>query len=122
LTTTVHWEPIESVFWHAEVCPPQVLDEQEGNDVFMCEYVYDETFRRFVRRAYPDSKGGGEGSEDDSGDAEWDSQESGSSSGSDDDEDDTEFTGKARCAGGRGKRYARAERSASLPSQTHPRP
>ncbi|GAX79990.1 hypothetical protein CEUSTIGMA_g7430.t1 [Chlamydomonas eustigma] len=57
LSTTEHWEEVDCVFWKAVVCKPQDMDKHEGNDIFMCEYVYDQSFKRFVRRSYKQPAG-----------------------------------------------------------------
>ncbi|KAG1670937.1 hypothetical protein FOA52_011372 [Chlamydomonas sp. UWO 241] len=105
LTTQVHYEPIESLFWPAVVCKPSEADDHEGNDVFSCEYMYDEAYKRFVRRVYKGHGGGDDAgaaaSDSDASDADWDAGlASGSGSEGDDAEFDVVAEGGARASGG----------------------
>jgi origin recognition complex subunit 1 len=60
LSRASHYEPVGALLRRARVKSPKGFaeaadgDEEEGgNDVFMCEYEYDEGWKRFKRRAYP---------------------------------------------------------------------
>jgi hypothetical protein len=55
LLPQVYQEPLAAIVRRAYVHPPQrfgaaLADEEEGNDVFMCEYEYDAGWKRFRRR------------------------------------------------------------------------
>ena len=61
LGTKAYNEPVQAALAQAWVTSPEGFaaagaDEESGNDVYVCEYDYDESWKRFRRRRYP---GGG---------------------------------------------------------------
>ncbi|GFH11894.1 origin recognition complex subunit 1 [Haematococcus lacustris] len=48
-TAAEHYESVQCIFDKAHVCKPQDYDSTSGPDVFLCEYEYDELWKRFRR-------------------------------------------------------------------------
>ncbi|KAF8073069.1 ORC1A [Scenedesmus sp. PABB004] len=70
LGTKMYVEPVAALAGRAFVHAPAAFAdarEEEGNDVFVCDYEYDETWRRFKRRNDSDSDADGEPSGSGSG-------------------------------------------------------
>jgi origin recognition complex subunit 1 len=102
-------------------------DAEEGNDVFMCEYEYDEGWKRFKRRAYAgEGRGGGaDGDGGGGGGGGWalgggsgdDGSGSGSDGGGESDEEGEAYRPEpdARLAGRRGGAPRRRHGGLELP-------
>ncbi|GIL83271.1 hypothetical protein Vretimale_11290 [Volvox reticuliferus] len=72
-----HREPVGCVWSHAEVVTPDQFASTTGTDVFICEYEYDDKWKRFRRCL--GSEDGPEAASD--GDDEWDAAAAAAASG-----------------------------------------
>ncbi|GFR48912.1 hypothetical protein Agub_g10818, partial [Astrephomene gubernaculifera] len=63
-----HLEDPGCIWGRALVVPPERFEEAPGADVYVCEYEYDDKWKRFRRRLGSDEEGQGAASDDD---AEW---------------------------------------------------
>lgn len=113
------YEPIDALLRRAFVRSPLSFleashddEEEEGNDVYVCEYEYDEGWKRFKRRAYAGEGGGGAGARGEGADGDdWAlGGGSGGSDGSDEDEEDEEDGSGGSDEAGEGYRPERVAR------------
>jgi origin recognition complex subunit 1 len=117
LSRATHYEPAEALLRRAFVRSPrgfaEAADGEEGNDAYMCEYEYDEGWKRFKRRVYPGEARDGDGRA--AGgcalDGDWgldggfsDGSDGGSGSGDEGDAYAPERRGRGGRVGGRGGR------------------